>query len=136
MYKNSTIATDLSSGRKTLISGDLMACDRFLIYALGRILQSLSEGSYSHVLTCKGRKVGRYGKIVQMRKFHFRRGKYINILCTHTYVNVLYILYTSAHTQTYKKKGIVCQTHWAAITLTKVRKDVTVNTHKKKIQNA
>jgi len=56
MYKNSTIATDLSSGRKTLISGDLMACDRFLVYALGRILQSLSEGSYYHVLTCKGRK--------------------------------------------------------------------------------
>lgn len=72
-----SIATDTSSGRKTLISGNLMACNRFLvqyIYTLGRILQSLSKSGYFHE------------KIVQMHKFHFRHGKYINV-CTrmHTF---------------------------------------------------
>lgn len=48
-------------------------------------------------------------------------------------MSCIYYIYLHLHTlKRTKKKGIVCQTHWAAITLTKVRKDVTVNTHKKK----
>lgn len=38
--------------------------------------------------------------------------------------------YVKKKNEKVKKKRIVCQTHWVAITLTKVRKDVTVNTKK------
>lgn len=39
---------------------------------------------------------------------------------------------TYAYACTHEKKGILCQTHWVAITLTKVRKDVTVYKIQKK----
>lgn len=90
VYIKISIATDLNSGWKTLISGNLMACDRFLVYTHAGLL----GGYYSHihgrcprVELCSQIIIiievlptwDERGKIVQMRKFHFRRVKYINM---------------------------------------------------------